>query len=87
MQIQIDRNPFNAKPEPGPYYVMLVRHEGETEWTVEFGDYDRECVEYDADVYEYDGHMTTILKCEDARQTTVDAAADNYRAKMNRGAR
>ncbi len=82
MQIQIDRSPFNAVSRlPAPYFTLLVRPRGESEWTIEFGDYDREAVEYDADIYEYDGDDTMILKTEDARQVTIENAAAAYRAK------
>ncbi len=63
---------------PKPYYTLLARDDASSPWRIEFGDYDRECVEdedtdlHDAnsDNYHFD---TRIVRTSDA-QADIDAA-------------
>ncbi len=55
------------------YHTLLTRDDANSPWAITFGDYDRECVEYDADTYEYDGVPTHIITTSDA-QADIDAA-------------
>jgi hypothetical protein len=66
------------------YYILAMR-EGHT-WGIEFGDYDRETVQYELEDYR-DGSQSIpaknlrIIRCADARQTTINLAI----VKLNEG--
>jgi hypothetical protein len=47
------------------YYVMMVKFEDDVDgWSPEFGDFDREVVEYEARDYRDDGHWVRIIKAD-----------------------
>jgi len=63
-----------------PYYSLLIREHGK--WSVEFGDYDRETVEFErADILYYSGYGARDLKIikSGVSQSSIDAAV----AKLN----
>ena len=64
-----------------PYFSLLIKEGGK--WRVEFGDYDREAVEFErADILEYSDHGARDLKIikSGVSQSAIDAAV----AKLNK---
>jgi hypothetical protein len=54
------------------------------QWVIEFGDYERETVEYERDDYRDRGYRTAdlkIIRTADARQTTINAAVAQLNAR------
>lgn len=70
------------QPRPARRYFVLVLHDAEfNRWGVEFGDYDRECVQSELDDYRDKGVAKRFLRILTTldRQADIDAAV----AKLN----
>lgn len=66
------------------YFSLLVRFNKSDLWSVQFGDYDRECVEDEVDSYD-DAHATKIIKTapeQDAIMAKVKELNDKILAKF-----
>jgi hypothetical protein len=68
-----------------PYFILAVRNDGleaprnDADWSPQFGDYDKECVEFERDDYRDHGSRACdlkIVRLPDARQVTVNAAIE-----------
>lgn len=64
-----------------PYFILAVRDypaKGATnrKWGVEFGDYERETVEYERDDYRrnYPANCLKVIRVSDDNQSTIDEA-------------
>jgi len=76
-----------------PYYVLVARDTtpaGNGEWTVEFGDYDKECVHFERDDCIYSnrfeqgrnaGKNCRVLKVKSAHKTAIAKAVAALNAK------
>jgi len=61
-----------------PYYYLLIKWPELNEWSIEFGDYDKETVVDERlsylDSYDLRKRQTKILKCEDDSKEAFEAA-------------
>ena len=64
-----------------PYYVLLINVDNV--WGIEFGDHDKQCVEFERD--EAYSHIRTkfkkIIRCNDARNSSVERAVAEFKSK------
>ncbi len=66
--------------KPRRYYTLAVRFEASDEWSVQFGDYDRECVVQEKeDAYE-DAYAAKVISSNDD-QAAINAAIAKLNAK------
>jgi hypothetical protein len=67
-----------------PYFTLVSRDNINADWTIEFGDYDRETVQSELDDYcdhDYPAANLKIIRTADARQSTIDAAVAALNAR------
>lgn len=64
------------------YYTLLIKHEINNSWSPEFGDNDREVVEFELGAWLYDGvkKKDTKIICTDDTQKAIDT----YVNKLNK---
>lgn len=62
------------------YYSLIVKHN--TGWGVEFGDFDRECVEFEREECIYSGipKRRTKIIATNGEQSEIDAKVSHYNA-------
>lgn len=71
-----------------PYYILAVRDYPATgvtnrKWGCEFGDYEKECVEYERERFRryYPANCLRIIRLADDHQSTIDAAVAALNAR------
>ena len=57
-----------------PYYTMLFRFYRKGLWCIEFGDYDLEVVQDEANEYTCNGHKAKTIKTLDADQVAIETS-------------
>jgi hypothetical protein len=64
------------------YYTLLIKHEINNKWSPEFGDNDKEVVEFELGAWLYDGvkKKDTKIICTDDTQKAIDT----YVNKLNK---
>ncbi|MNZ81401.1 hypothetical protein D3C78_1000650 [compost metagenome] len=65
------------------YYSLLSREDDASPWTIEFGDYDKECVESEKEEYRDKGVKATNLKIirTDDSQAAINAKVAQLNSK------
>ena len=64
-----------------PYFTVLVKFKGESQWFPEFGDDSKDIVQAEAQAFREDGHRTKIITTEFTDRDAVFHAV----ARLNAG--
>lgn len=64
------------------YFWLLIRYDPDADWSIEFGDYDRQVVVEERDALSYPKRDMKIVKMDDDKEQSIKEYIANWRVSI-----